>query len=384
LDIGEYVDKKIRILYIVSTLGRSGPTNQLFGLVENLDCKKYAITILTLSKEPKDSRRDDFINLGVEVKSLSLSRIAFQLMPKNIIKRHIVDFNADIIHTSGLRADDLVSKLGFMSKHCTTIHNFAKDDYIPEYGKIIGGWAVKKCLKVMENCQYVVCCSKSIKSKYQKIVSNNLFAVQNGVDVNRYFPSKNIKAKREVKKKLNMPIDQKIFIMSGVLIARKDPIMVINAFKKANQNNSAKLFVLGDGELLKDCQMAANDSIVFTGKVSNVNDYLMASDVYISASKAEGLPYSVLEAARCGLDMILSDIMPHKEIFEGEKFARLFEVGNVSKLTKEIALILQRDQIKINYDLSNYIEKKFSGKAMADNYNLIYDMIIERKNSAIE
>ena len=46
----------------------------------------------------------------------------------------------------------------------------------------------------------------------------------------------------------------------------------------------------------------------------DVGTYYGAADVLLSASRTEGMPYAVLEAAYCGLPLALSDIAPHRQL----------------------------------------------------------------------
>ena len=67
-----------KILYIVSTLQRTGPTNVLFNLVSHLDRTKFQPVILTLSPENNShyTLQAEFLKLDVEIHSIGLSRIA--------------------------------------------------------------------------------------------------------------------------------------------------------------------------------------------------------------------------------------------------------------------------------------------------------------------
>jgi glycosyltransferase involved in cell wall biosynthesis len=47
------------------------------------------------------------------------------------------------------------------------------------------------------------------------------------------------------------------------------------------------------------------DSVIFTGRVPNPQDYLRAADVFALMSRGEGFPAAVLEAMACGLPFIL-------------------------------------------------------------------------------
>ena len=65
----------------------------------------------------------------------------------------------------------------------------------------------------------------------------------------------------------------------------------ISAFQKANLKNAVLLF-LGDGECRHACESVAarGQNIRLVGRVDNVQEYLCASDYFLSASIAEGLP----------------------------------------------------------------------------------------------
>src|SRR5690606_9558118 len=99
------------ILYIVSTLKRSGPTNQLFNIIIYLDRSVFEPVLITLSPEPEDSRWQDYQSLGVQMHSLNLSRLGGLFFAKSNLEKLIKKIQPDLIHTQGIRADFLISKL---------------------------------------------------------------------------------------------------------------------------------------------------------------------------------------------------------------------------------------------------------------------------------
>ncbi|EJF7529755.1 glycosyl hydrolase family 1, partial [Escherichia coli] len=98
---------KKKVLYVVSTLKRSGPINQLYNLINNFSKYEFDLTIVTLSPEPQDSKLDDFINLGINVITLGLSRLKGVFFAKHKLKKIIDKINPDIVHSQGVRADYL-------------------------------------------------------------------------------------------------------------------------------------------------------------------------------------------------------------------------------------------------------------------------------------
>lgn len=360
-----------KLLFVVSSLRICGPINQLYGIVSNLDSSKFEFKIVTLSEEPEHTMKPDFEKLGVSIDSLSLSRAQFMLKGKKELTNYIEKYDPDIIHTTGVRVDASVSKIGYGHKQVMSIRNYAYEDYVAKFGKILGTIFSRDTIKAINGSKYPVCCSYALKDMYEKHTDKKLHVVQNGVDVYRFKPAKDVEEKKILRQKLNLPEDKKIFIVVGSMIDRKDPLTIINAFKEAN-NEDGLLVLLGDGHLMEASREAATENIVLKGNVSNVVDYLQAADVYISASHSEGLPNSVLEAGRTGVRLILSNIPQHREIFmHGFPIPEFFEPGNQEDLT-DIFNKEMDNLTTINTELSEYIAEFFSTQVMAEGYVNIY------------
>lgn len=81
----------------------------------------------------------------------------------------------------------------------------------------------------------------------------------------------------------------------------------------------AMLLLLGEGDdrpmLEQKIQnMNLEHSVIMTGNVTNVADYLSAMDVFVFPSLFEGLPLSILEVQANGLPCVISDSVP-KDVF---------------------------------------------------------------------
>lgn len=366
-------EKKINILYVVSTLRNSGPTNQLLGIIKNLNHEEFTATILTLSPEPENSKINDFRKNNIIVESLNLSRKNYLLNGKKKLHDYLEIKKPDIIHTSGIRADVDVSKIKFNAYHVMTIRNYVYDDYVSKFGKIVGYIASYSAIKAMENCNNVVYCSYSLKEMYKKHIQKEVLVIQNGVDVEKYNAEKNSDEIIKKRQKLGIPINKKIFLMVGSLIPRKDPLTVIEAFKKANTNNIAQLYILGSGELLEKIKITADENIIVLGNVDNTDEYYKVSDVFVTASKSEGLPNTVLEAASSGLELILSDIPQHKEIFNDRlDLINMFQVEDVNDLSIKMMEIQKSTR---NIEIIDYVQNNFSTKRTSFLYQDLYKNI---------
>lgn len=368
---------KIKILYIVSNLTNCGPINVLYNIVKYINQEKFEVHILCLSKESKNSRLSDFISLGIKVKNLNYDGFKNLNRASEYINSYIIDESIDIIHSHGIRGDYINSKLK-SCKGITTLHNYPYNDYTMTYGKIKGSLMAYIHIKLLKNIDMVCACSKTVSRLFYK--KNNMIIpyVQNGVD-NEKFKKVSNEIKLDIRKELNLPIKNKIFISVGNIIKGKDPLTIIECFKMRKENDET-LVILGDGDLYDECKRNAEgfDNIIFRGRVNNVVDYMKASDYYISASLAEGLPNTVMEALSSGLPVILSDIEPHSEIMENnDRISYLFKVRNSKELNKNINDIRKTSYEKISKYAISIIENNLSATIMSNKYQNKYEELME-------
>ncbi len=365
-----------KILYIVSTLKRSGPTNQLSYIIKYLDKTKYQPTILTLSPEPKEDSMKSFFTdvLGVRVETLGLSRVKGLFFAKGHLKKFIKDNNISLVHSQGIRADGLMSRIDI--PRVATLRNYPYYDYPMKFGKLKGNLMARNHLKfISKKPNSNIACAKTITDEFKQN-GLDLRYIQNGVDTKKYYPLDD-KQKKDLREKLGLDNDRKVFISVGSLIARKDMTTVIEGFKKYNDENSL-LLIAGDGMEKKSIEDIANENIKILGNISNVVEYLQASDCFVSASLAEGLPNTVLEAMACGLPCILSDIPSHLELYEGEN-GNFFNIKDVTSLC-ELLKIVSKD-FKLQQTISlKLVQENFSAKAMSEKYQRVYE---EKLNGSI-
>lgn len=148
-----------------------------------------------------------------------------------------------------------------------------------------------------------------------------------------------------------LPISSQEYILTvGRLVPEKGFHDLVTAYKSSNSH--LKLVIVGQAdhqdEYASSLVKQANDNIIFAGRRSG--DELKAlykhAKVFVLPSYHEGLPIVALEAISAGTPVILSDILPNKDI-EAPRDS-YFEVGVTSaladKLTNLDSLDLELDQ----------------------------------------
>ena len=139
----------------------------------------------------------------------------------------------------------------------------------------------------------------------------------NGVDSEKYRPASQ-EEKANLRRQLDIP-DRFLFTYCGRLAAGKGLETLLNAWRQiAPAANSAHLLLVGSGQgyaLSRDVELREfvirnhlDNSVTFTGNVSNVEDYLRASDCFVFPTEYEALGNSVIEATSCGLPCVASRV----------------------------------------------------------------------------
>lgn len=366
------------LLYIVSRLRPSGPTNQLYYILEHLN-NDYNAKILTLSPEPEDTELPRFQELGVDYETLGLSRWKGLLYGPKQLRESVFEYDPDIIQTQGIRADTLSAL--FLSEYprITTVRNYPYDDYPAKFGTVQGKAMATEHIRMYRRIDHPVACSETIGDK---IRSHGVDAtpIQNGVDTEVYSPVSDTQ-KAQLRENLGIPEAATVFVSIGTLIPRKNPIDVIEGFQRADIENSL-LLMLGDGPLQEDCETVAaeNDRIRIKGWVDNVSEYLGASDYFISASSSEGLPNTVMEALSVGLPVVLSDIQPHLEILQYNSNAGMtFNLSDVMSLAESINAISEGSYSTRSASARSLIRDHLSSSNMTDQYMELYEDIDKNK-----
>ena len=371
----------MKILFIASTLKRTGPVNIMYNLIKYLDKSIYKPVILTLSKEEGESRINDFKELGIEIYQLNLTRTSGFTFGRRKLKQFIKKINPDIIHNCGFRADYIISKYSKDFKVVSTLQNYPYYDYTMTYGNIIGWIMAKLHTNSFFKFNQVFTCSKAVEKLIYKKNGYKLKVIHNGIDTELFYPI-SISEKLEAKKDLGIPINIPTFIFIGNLTERKDPLTTINAFKKAYKEEDAFLIIIGAGDIEEKCRKETekNNNIKFVGVVSDTFKYIKASEYYVASSLAEGFPTAVMEALAVGLPVILSDIEPHIEMLSlNEEAGIFFRTKDVDDLINSFTEILNKDYKVMSNAALELIEVNLSARVMAKMYQKEYDNIFKVK-----
>lgn len=138
--------------------------------------------------------------------------------------------------------------------------------------------------------------------------------LNNAIDAKEY--SYNPEMAIKVRDELKIPEEAVVVGHVGRFDPPKNHEMIVKIFAEVLKRiPGAKLLLVGGGDLQHTVQsqvisLGIQDHVIFTGIRSDVCDLLQAMDVFLFPSLYEGLPVSIIEAQAAGLPCIISDKVP--------------------------------------------------------------------------
>lgn len=125
----------------------------------------------------------------------------------------------------------------------------------------------------------------------------------------------------------------------GELSARKNQRLLLDAAARLRAEGiPVKLLLVGEGsareELENQCRsLGLSDAVFLVGNREPVLPYLAITDLYVCASRSEGLPFNLLEAMRCGLPIVASDVKGQNDLLNADS---LYPVDDLDALCRRI------------------------------------------------
>lgn len=341
----------MKIMIIISSLKVTGPGNVVQSLA-NQFVKENEVTLLVLSEHIGDNidihSNINVINLGLDKGSIKKGAI-------KKINELIEDLKIDVVFSHGLRSDFLNSKLNpkNMVLKISTSHNNPFEDYPSDYGIIKGFLMAVVQMKAFRKMDKVITLNPSLEKLHKLFLGKNkVTTIVNGVPI------------VDVQRKNS----GKIFGSVATFNSRKNQELMINAFL---ENNFENAILWGTGPNFKEISLRVkNTNIKLPGFSKNKEKIFGSFDIFISTSRSEGMPLSVLEAISCGMPLILSDIPAHRFIvhFLPQNCAFLFknekELKIIMKKIMSESINIQNINNKMKIAFKNY----FTEEKMANNY----------------
>jgi glycosyltransferase involved in cell wall biosynthesis len=148
-----------------------------------------------------------------------------------------------------------------------------------------------------------------------------------------------------------------------------------------------RLVIVGDGPMYSDVsariQEAGLDDVAFlTGRRNDIPDVLRSLDVFVLASRNEGISNTLLEAMATGLPVIATDVGGNSELIDDRITGYLVPSNAPGKIASAIRRYLDNDELRRNHGRAarSRAEEHFSLNRMVAGYRQLYDRYLHNDN----
>lgn len=219
----------------------------------------------------------------------------------------------------------------------------------------------------------IVCISQAIREVLLQhgIPEEKLVVIPSGIDVERF---REVKVPKDFKKQWGIPENRILIGTVASMVGHKDyPTLLHSARLVLNQTQNVHFCFVGDGPEEKSIRVLAetlglSSHVVFTGFQSNVGVFLKSFDIFVLASKKEGLGTSLLDAQALGIPVVACASGGIPEIVIHEKNGLLVPPQDPSRLAEAILRLVKDSSLRRRlgkmgsktvrqFDIRNTVEK---------------------------
>jgi glycosyltransferase involved in cell wall biosynthesis len=215
--------------------------------------------------------------------------------------------------------------------------------------------------------------------------------IHNAVNTRRFLP--NSEVRKNVRESLGISNGTVIFLLLGYApLIKGIDIYLKAAAEMVTRNPSKVVFLLiGRAETKKFVSQMSEvaklkESLVMLDPVEDLSPLLNATDVFVSASRTEGLAYSVLEAMTAEKLVLSSDIPSVRETYARSKGVWLFPSEDwrmLADLMAKVGLLQAAERQSLGRANSQYVIDNHSLDRWSEKVGQLYKELIDERKGAL-
>ena len=309
--------EKIKILMVMGSTGMAGTQMFVLNLVENMDLTRFQVDFAVDRGDDGTGIGKRLKELGCDIYNLPYFKVYNYFGFVRAWEKFLGEHHYDIVHGHSTNSAAVYLKIA-KEKGCATIAHSHSSGYR-------GGLLTRLTKRVFAKgagkvADYWFACSDIAAERlYGKAYKSypNYYIIPNAINMEAFCYDEK-KAKR-VRTELGVADDELLCGHVGTFTTPKNHDFLMDIFCELLKiNPKARLVCCGAGPLMskvkeKVRRLEIQKQIIFTGVVSNANEYMMAMDVMVFPSFNEGFPVTIIEAEATGLPVVMSDTIT-KEI----------------------------------------------------------------------
>jgi glycosyltransferase involved in cell wall biosynthesis len=371
-----------RILFITTTTKREGPGNMLGSLIEHLDRTKFEPIVLTILGGGEWDVR--YRELGVRRINFGL-RAPLDVVAPLLLLSVIKKVKPDLIHTQLIRAD-LYGRWAANVTGTPYITSVQNMDRWKRSGSLIARGTTILDARGLQRAKRVVAVSKAVKkdlTERQGIRPDTIEVIANSVDVARYSRTVSHEQLAKVRAKFGIPSQAVVVLTTARMAYQKAPEVWLAAARDVLAKHPNVYFVwAGDGPLRHVTQRAIDQlgiqgRVMLLGDRPDVPELLAIADIFVLASRFEGLPLSLIEALCAQKACIATNVSGNPELIQDNQTGLLVPKDDPSSLSRAIIRLVSDPALRARLarNGAQSVRQDFSAARMTRKYADLYDQL---------
>ena len=379
------LNKKIKVLHIITGLSTGGAEMMLYKLVSKIDRGCFDIYVVSLTNIGPVGEKMKKLNIPIVAIGMKRGwRGFFSFSGFFKLLRIVKKYKPDVIQTWMYHSDLIGGLVGKILK-VPVIWNIRHSNLNPKYNKKTTIWTAKICAKFSKTLpKKIICCSWASKSVHKKLGydENKMVVIPNGFDLDAFFPDK--QAREKVRKELG--INDKIIVIG--FAARFDPQKDHRNFFEAAKivykiYPNVHFLLCGDGiswdnkRLRERIEKSGVKKVThLLGRRDDMKNIYNSIDIFCSSSYGEGFPNVIGEAMACEIPCVVTDVGDSAIIVGDTGF--VVPPKNPEALAEAIIKMIEIGEEKrkeLGKRARKRIEESYSIEKIVKNYEQLYKKV---------
>ena len=213
----------------------------------------------------------------------------------------------------------------------------------------------------------------------QRVPKERIVRIPFGIDPSRFSPIEP-ERKGRLRQELGLPEFGTLVVCATRLLRRQKGLDVLLAAwrRVVSDGGNPYLVLLGDGQDRSGLESEARElglaeRVVFTGWRENPETYLAACDLFVLASRSEGLPNALLEAMACGLPVVATQVSGSVDVVN-DQVGYLVPVEDAEALAARLRHLIEAPDLRrrMGANARRLIETHYSIQRTAEQHIALY------------
>lgn len=360
----------------------SGAAKQAVALAKQLKSLNHHIEFVTMQDPglPKTDEYDGFIVHRIDIGGRRNQEFPFWLNFLKFAYRNRDQY--DILHSHGAHyINSIVGPIAKLMGWKSVVKSTMSHNDLDGMKKPLSGVLHYLFLKSVN--AYIAINSDLVKEfKSYGFRRKQIHHIPNGVDTARFHPA-NPAAKKQLRRRLNLPENRRIVLSVGVFDRRKNIGWLIEKWKETGGFGTDNfLLAIGpqsredkNGVFLNSLKKIVSENssdMMLLDHVENIEEYYRAADIYVLTSTNEGLPNVLLEAMASGLPCVATDTQGAKDLIEEGGSGFLFQKNNAAQFQEKLNIINSLGMTEMGNVGQKVATHHYSIKSTAHRYAQLY------------